>query len=111
MIDLGRGDDTMTRIEITSAKISIIFPEDRLPAIDPAHPSFVIALGGHAIQAGVNVKAARKLATHEGGAVLEGKLVAQGDKLVLIEAGFTWLEPRAVQAQAITQALPGAELV
>jgi hypothetical protein len=99
----------MTRIEITSAKLSIVFPEGKLPAIDPAHPSFVIALGEHTIQAGVNAKAARKLATHEGGAVLQGKLVAQGDKLVLIEAGFTWLEPRAVQTQATNQGPPGAE--
>jgi hypothetical protein len=84
--------------EIPNAKLNIVFPEGKLPAIDPANPSFVLDLGRYAIRAQVNAKAARKLAAHQGGAVLQGKLVAQTDGLVLLEAGFTWLEPRAVPA-------------
>jgi hypothetical protein len=50
----------------------------------------------------VNLKAARKLAAHNGGAVLQGKLIVEGGKLSLAEAGFSWIEPKA-QAQAPTE--------
>jgi len=43
----------------------------------------------------INAKAARKLAAHQGGAVLSGRLLAAEDgNLILAEAGFVWLEPR-----------------
>ena len=60
----------MKRIDITSAKLNVVFPEGKLPAIDPNDPSFVLALGGFEIAGKVNPKAARKLAAHTGGAVL-----------------------------------------
>jgi hypothetical protein len=84
----------MNRIPITSAKLNVVFPEGKLPAIDPAHPEFVLVLGTVEIHGKVNAKAARKLAAHPGGAVLQGKLVAEGSKLNLLDAGFTWIEPR-----------------
>jgi hypothetical protein len=34
------------------------------------------------------------LAQHAGGAVLQGKLVAEGGKLSLLDAGFTWIDPK-----------------
>ena len=84
----------MKRIDITSAKLNVVFPEGKLPAIDPNNPSFVLALGGFEIAGKVNPKAARKLAAHAGGAVLQGRLIVEGGKLVLAEAGFSWIDPK-----------------
>ena len=84
----------MKRVDIASAKLNVVFREGELPAIDPADPSFVLVLGGIEIHGKVNAKAARKLAAHAGGAVLHGKLVSEGGKLVLLDAGFTWIEPK-----------------
>ena len=55
----------MKRLEIASAKLAVVFPEGNLPAIDPADPAFVLALGGQEIPGKVNPKAARKLAQHQ----------------------------------------------
>jgi hypothetical protein len=70
-----------------------------VPAIDPNNPSFTLVLGGFEIHGKVNAKAARRLAAHAGGAVLQGKLIVDGGKLSLTEAGFSWIEPKA-QAEA-----------
>jgi hypothetical protein len=80
--------------------VSIVFPEGKLPAIDPADPAFVLVLGGVEIHGKVNPKAARKLAQHQGGAVLQGKLIVEAGKLSLADAGFTWIEPKAVETEA-----------
>ena len=85
----------MTRVDIASAKLNVVFPEGKLPSIDPANPAFVLFLSGIQIAVRVNAKAARKLAAHRGGAVLQGKLVVEGGKLTLADAGFSWIEPRA----------------
>jgi hypothetical protein len=85
----------MKRLEITGAKLTVVFPEGKLPAIDPADPAFVLVLGTLEIHGKVNPKAARKLAQHRGGAVLQGKLAAEAGKLNLIDAGFTWIDPKA----------------
>ena len=53
----------MTRLEIASAKLNVVFPEGKLPAIDPADPQFVLVLGGLEIRGKVNAKAARKRST------------------------------------------------
>ena len=89
----------MRRLDIASAKLSVVFPEGKLPAIDPADPAFLLVLGGVEIGAKVNPKAARKLAQHKGGAVLQGKLVSEGGKLSLLDAGFNWIEPKADEAE------------
>jgi hypothetical protein len=89
----------MRRLDIPNAKLSVVFPEGKLPAIDPADPVFVLVLGGVEIGAKVNPKAARKLAQHKGGAVLQGKLVSEGGKLSLADAGFSWIEPKAAEAE------------
>jgi hypothetical protein len=86
------------RLDIASAKLSVVFPEGKLPTIDPADPAFVLVLGGLEIRGKVNPKAARKLAVHKGGAVLQGKLVSEGGKLSLLDAGFNWIEPKAEAA-------------
>jgi hypothetical protein len=52
----------MNPITITSAKLNVVFPEGKLPEIDPADPAFVLALGSVEIHGKVNPKAARKLA-------------------------------------------------
>jgi hypothetical protein len=91
----------MKRIDIASAKLNVDFPEGELPAIDPADPAFVLVLGGLEIAAKVNPKAARKLAQHKG-AVLQGRLVVEGGKPALLDAGFTWIDPKA-EAGAATE--------
>ena len=84
----------MKRIDIGSAKLAVVFPEGKLPSIDPDNPAFLLNLGGFEIVATVNAKAARKLASWAGGAVLQGRLIVEGGKLVLAAAGFSWIEPR-----------------
>jgi hypothetical protein len=54
----------------------------------------VVVLGGFEIAGEVNAKAARELAAPAGGAVLQGKLVSEGGKLALLDAGSTWIEPK-----------------
>src|SRR4051794_22433893 len=94
----------MKRVDITSAKLNAVFPEGKLPAIDAADPTFVLLLGGLEIATKVNPKAARKLAQHKGGAVLQGKLVSEGGKLSLLDAEFTWIELRPqAEAKAATE--------
>jgi hypothetical protein len=61
-------------------------------------------LGGLEIATKVNPKVARKLAQHKGGAVLQGKLVSKGGKLGLLDAGFTWPQPKPrAEAEAATE--------
>jgi hypothetical protein len=84
----------MKRIDINAIKANIVFPEGKLPAIDPARPEFVLALGPVEITARVNPKAARRLAAHQGGAVLQGRLIVENGKLTLADAGFTWIDPK-----------------
>jgi hypothetical protein len=84
----------MKRIDINAIKANIVFPEGKLPALEPNDPEFTLVLGGLEIHGKVNAKAARRLAQHQGGAVLQGRIVAEGDKLVLLDGGFTWIEPR-----------------
>ena len=90
----------MTRLDIATMKVSVVFPEGKLPAIDPANPEFVLVLGDVKIQGKINPKAARKLAQHLGDAVLQGKLVVEAGKLSLADAGFSWIEPRTAAAEA-----------
>jgi hypothetical protein len=87
------------RLDIASAKLTVVFPEGKLPAIDPADPAFTLVLGSHEIHGQVNAKAARKLAQHKGGAVLQGKLVSVGGKLALVDAGFTFIDPKTETAK------------
>jgi hypothetical protein len=96
----------MNRIPITAIKANIVFPEGKLPTIDPAHPEFVLELGTVEVHGKVNPKAARKLAAHPGGAVLQGKLVAEGDRLNLLDAGFTFIDPKTVDLPAAPQGEP-----
>ena len=94
----------MRRLDIASAKLSVVFPEGKLPAIDPNNPSFTLVLGGFEIAGKVNAKAARKLAAHAGEAVLQGRLIVEGGKLVLAEAGFSWIDPKLKDgAEAATE--------
>jgi len=89
----------MTKLRVPSAKLAIVFPAGELPAVDPTDPRFEINLGGTTIEARINRKAAVRLASHHGGAVLQGRLIAgPNNGLVLAEAGFTWLEPRPATA-------------
>ncbi len=89
----------MTTIPIPSAKVTVMFPEGKLPSVDPDRPAFVLNLGdGVLIHGTINAKAARKLATWKGGAVLQGRLTAGAGKLCLTDAGFTWIDPRPAPA-------------
>jgi hypothetical protein len=89
----------MSAVPIVSAKLTVVFKLGELPHLDPARPQFVLQLGAQQIHVSINPKAARKLAAHYGGAVLQGRLVDQGGKLVLLEAGFTYLEPKPPEGQ------------
>ena len=92
------------KIDIGSAKLAVVFPEGKLPAIDPNDPSFVLALSGFEIHGKINPKAARKLAAWAGGVVLQGRLIVEGGKLVLADAGFSWIDPKP---KAETEAAAG----
>ena len=92
----------MKRIDIGSAKLAVVFPEGKLPAIDPSAPQFVLALGPFEIRSQVNAKVARKLAAWAGGVVLQGRLIESGGKLSLLDAGFQFIEPKP-QAEAATE--------
>ena len=63
-----------------------------MPTIDPADPALVLVLGGLEIPGQVNPTAARKLAQHRGGAVLQGMLVAERGQLNLLDAGFSRID-------------------
>ena len=85
----------MRRIAIGAMKVNIVFREDQLPALDPNDPSFLLVMGGVEIRGRVHAKAARKLAEHKGGAVLQSRLIVEGGtRLTLAEAGFSWIDPK-----------------
>lgn len=97
----------MTTIQVPSLKLSVAFRAGSLPKIDPADGKFILQLGGVKVHGQVSAKAARKLAVHPGGAVLTGKLVEQAGKLVLLDAGFQFLDvqpaaPAPAQQQEAT---------
>jgi hypothetical protein len=62
---------------------------------------FALVPGGLKIARKVNPKGARQPAQHKGGAVPQGKLVSDGGKPVLLDAGSTLIEPEA-EAPAAT---------
>ena len=94
----------MRRIAIGAMKVNIVFREDQLPTLDPDHPEFILVFGPFEVRTRINAKTARKLATHQGGAVLQGRLIVERGKLVLDQAGFNWTDPKP----AIEPAAEGA---
>jgi len=103
-------------VAIPSAKLNVVFKAGALPRVDHNRPEFLLDLGGVKIAVKVSAKAARKLAVHPGGAVLQGRLVAEGGKLTLLDAGFAWTDPPKSEStpapafltppKAATEALP-----
>ena len=79
-------------VAIHSAKLNVVFRAGELPKIDPVNPQFALDLSGVKIQVRVNAKAARKLSVHPGGAVLQGRLIFERGQLVLLDAGFSWID-------------------
>lgn len=95
----------MLVVPIKSAKLNVVFPAGQLPVICPEQPEFALDLGGVRIGVRINAKAARKLAQHAGGAALQGRLVTEGGKLALKEAGLSFFDvPPAVAT--VTLATP-----
>jgi hypothetical protein len=88
-----------TSIPISSVKASIVFRPGTLPRVDPSNRTFVLTLGEFLIDVTINAKAARKLATHSGGAVLQGRLVCENGRLRLLEGGFSWFDQPAAPAE------------
>jgi hypothetical protein len=88
----------MLNVPISSLKVNVIWKAGSLPAVSPDDPQFTLDLDGLKIVVRVNAKAARKLAAHQGGAVLQGRLVKQDGNLVLLEAGFQYLEQKTETA-------------
>jgi hypothetical protein len=84
----------MKRITIGAMKVNIVFREDQLPTLNPDHPEFILVLGPFEVRTRINAKTARKLATHRGGAVLQGRLIVERGKLALDQAGFNWIDPK-----------------
>ena len=85
----------MMKLLIKSAKLTVVLKAGELPTIDPADPRFTLDLDGVEIAAKVHSKAARKLQTHDGGAVLQGRLAVEHGQLTLLDAGFQWIEVTA----------------
>ncbi len=88
----------MKSIIVPSIKATVPFKAGSLPAIPWQDPTFELVLNGVKIPGKVNAKAARKLAVWPGSAVLNGKLVMEGGRLVLTEAGFLFNDPRPAAA-------------
>jgi hypothetical protein len=86
-------------IPIPSLKVSVVFKAGSLLGI-PSDGAFLLDLGGALIAIRVNGKAARKLASWKGSAVLQGRLVVEDGLLVLHDAGFTLVDPKAVEVPA-----------
>jgi hypothetical protein len=97
----------MTTITVPSVKLAIHFRANDLPRIDPGHPLFTIDLGGITIAASVNAKAAKRLASHTGAVVLQGKLTADRGRLTLLEAGFQFIPPAETVAVAASERVAG----
>ncbi len=91
-----KGKNSMLTIPVNSLKIALPFRAGSLPSIDPGDPTFQLELDGLRIQGRVNAKAARKLAVWQGGAVLQGRLINESGRLVLLDCGFSWSDPRPV---------------
>jgi hypothetical protein len=89
----------MTAIIIPAAKLTVVFKPGSLPRISPDRPEFILDMGGHVIAVKINAKAARKLAVHTGGALLQGRLVSQGGGLALLEAGLQFLDPKPIETE------------
>jgi len=84
----------MNAVNVQSCKLTVVFSEGKLPAIDAKAPRFELVLGSLRIGVVINAKSARKLASHPGGAVLQGRLVASQAGLVLEQAGFSWTDAK-----------------
>jgi hypothetical protein len=89
---IGTKSSSATTVSISSVKAAIVFKTGSLPRVDPGNPKFVLTLGEFSIDVTISAKAARKLATHAGGAVLQGRLVCENGRLRLTEAGFSWFD-------------------
>jgi hypothetical protein len=89
---IGTKSSSATTVSISSIKAATVFKTGSLPRVDPDNPTFRLALGDFVINVTVSAKAARKLAAHSGGAVLQGKLVTENGRLRLTEAGFQFFE-------------------
>jgi hypothetical protein len=87
----------MTTIPLSNIKVSLPFKTGALPRIDPNRPEFTLVLGTVHIRGSISAKSARKIAAHQGGAVLQGRLVEQGGKLTLVDGGFSFFDARPVE--------------
>lgn len=93
------------KLEIPSAKLTVVFKAGELPAIDPNDPNFLLVLGSSKVQCKISSKAARKLAIHQHNAILQGRLISQGGGLFLADAGIQFLEPKPAVAEASQEAV------
>ncbi|MBV8488785.1 MAG: hypothetical protein JO161_10945 [Planctomycetaceae bacterium] len=87
----------VSKIQVSSAKLAFPFRAGELPRINPQNPVFTVEFGSLNIEVKINAKAARKLATHQGGAVLQGRLVQENGRFQLLDAGFTWMDPKPTE--------------
>lgn len=86
----------MKTIPVPSAKLTVVFRAGALPSISPNDPVFDLAIGDPPtlVSVRINPKAASKLVTWAGDAMLQGTLRVQAGRLVLDSAGFTFLDPK-----------------
>jgi hypothetical protein len=89
----------MTTTTINSARLSITFSAGNLPRVD--HPGFRLMLGNTPVLVEITAKTARKLATHPGGAKLEGRLIPRNGNLLLVDAGFQLFDVKTAKAESV----------
>jgi hypothetical protein len=95
-----KGPLTMT-LPIQSARFGVAFKAGSLPQVNPRRPHFMLDLDGLKITCAINPKAARKLATWEGGALLQGRLVVEGGFPALVDAGIQFFDPKPVEVEPV----------
>jgi hypothetical protein len=54
----------------------------------------------------ISAKAARKCAVHPGGAVLQGRLIAENGHLRLLDAGLNWLDLQPAPVETVAPVTP-----
>jgi hypothetical protein len=91
----------MTTTNINSARLSVTFSAGTLPRVDPDKPYIRLAFGPAFICVTISAKTARRLAQHQGGGKLEGRLITLNGQLQLLDAGFQLFDPKNAKVESV----------
>ncbi len=94
----------MKTIAVQAIKVTLPFRTGELPKVPWQDPVFELSLGGLKIECRITAKAARKLSIHSGPALLQGRLVMEGGRLVLLQAGFVFVDLKPAEVAALPTA-------